>query len=709
MSIIQTIREKGAIFIIAAIAISLIGFIFMDSMSSTGKLFGGGDQTTIGEVNGENIDYHVFNKKVQELEQQYGGQGAQRNQLMQSAWDQLVAEKIIHEQFEKLGLVFTPKEMSAIMFSEDAPQQLKQAFTDKETGQYNIEQAKLWWSQVRQNKNEEQKNLIVSQVIDPMVLNTLYSKYTSMISGSMYQPAWMADLRKKEATQFSEINYVAVPYTTISDSSVAVSNAEIEDYIKNHKAAFKQESGVMLSYVAFSAAPNKEDSQRVFNAMQELKPQFEADSNAKFFLGRNASAVPFFDGYIPGSKIQVPNKEAIVSLPVGGVYGPYLDGKNYVLAKMIDVKTMPDSFKVRHILLGTINPQTQQPLLPDSTAKRLADSIATAIQNGADFNALEQKYSTDEGAKQTQGVMTFDLQTIQGDNFAKEFGRFLLNDNGEKKKVVKTEFGYHYIEILDKIHPEPAYKIAYMAREIDPSDATINHANSEAVKLSANARNLKAFNEYTSRNGLAKIDLPMPLQENDFQFGNYSDARNVIKWAFENKEGSVSEPLSLGNDFVVVAIDKKLRKGLQDVQTARPVVEPILRNRKKAEQIKKKINNPATLESVAQTFHTQVLSTGEDSSLTFTAQIINGIGNEPKVAGAAFHKEYQNKISPAISGNTAVFLIKIKQIGEKIMDADALKQQLEMEQSRQLQMIMQQTFAGLRKTADVEDYRSKFF
>lgn len=709
MSIIQTIREKGAIFVIAAIAISLIGFIFMDSMSSTGKLFGGGDQTTIGVVNGESIDYHVFNKKVTEMEQQYGNQAGQRNQLMQGAWDQLVAEKIIHEQFENLGLVFTPREMSAIMFSEDAPQQLKQAFTDKNTGQYDIEQAKLWWSQVKQNKNEEQKNAIVSQVIDPMVLNTLYNKYTSMIAGSMYQPNWLKEVNKQEATQFSVINYVAIPYTSISDSSVSVTDAEIKAYINKHEAAFQQETGVMLSYVAFSAAPNAQDSQRIFKSLEELRPQFEADSNAKFFLGRNASAIPFFDGYLPGSKIQVPNKEAIMDMPVGGVYGPYLDGKNYVLAKKLDVKILPDSFKVRHILLGTINPQTQQPLLPDSTAKRLADSIATAIKNGADFNSLEQKYSTDEGAKQTNGVMTFDLQTIQSDNFAKEFGKFLLNENGETRKVVKTEFGYHYIEILDKINPGPAYKIAYMAREIDPSDATINHANSEAVKLSATARNLKAFNEYASKNGLAKIDLPVAIKENDFQFGSYTDARNVIKWAFENKEGDVSEPFSLGNDFVVVAIGKKLQEGLQDPATARPIVEPIIRNQKKAEQIKKKIGTAASLESVAQSFNAQVLSTGEDSTLTFNTQIINGIGNEPKVAGASFNKSYLSKLSPAIAGNTAVFLIKINNIGQKSITAEALQQQLEMEQSRQLQMAMQQTFAGLRKMAKIKDYRSKFF
>ncbi len=709
MSILQTIRERGTVLIIAVVAISLIGFVLMDSMSGSGSLFGGGNQTTLGIINGEKIDYHEFNQKVTEMETQFGNQSGQRNQIMEGAWEQMVAERIVDRQFKKLGLVFTPREMSSIMFSNDAPPQLKQAFSDPQTGQYDIEKAKQWWTQVKAQKNSEQRNAIISQVIDPMVLNSLYNKYTAMIAGSIYQPAWLKGMNENNDNHFAQISYVAIPYSTISDSSITVSDNEIESYVSKHKAAFQQEAGVMLSYVAFSAAPSKADSQRILKTIEELKAPFEADSNAKFFLGRNSSAIQLFDGYVSGSKLAVPNKDEIIALPDGGVFGPYLDGKNYVLAKKLETKILPDSFKVRHILLGTINPQTQQPLMPDSTAKRLADSIATAIQHGANFDELEQKYSTDEGAKQTNGVMTFDLQTVQSDNFAKEFGDFLIHSTGNEKKVVKTQFGYHYIEILDRIHPEPAYKIAYMAREIDPSDETINDANAKAVKLSAASKDVTAFNDYVAKNGLAKIDLPTEVKENDYQLGGYSDARNVIKWAFEAREGSVSEPFSVGDDFLVVAVDRKLKAGTEDARTARPVVEPIILNRKKAEQIEKKLNNASTLEAVAKTFNLQVLQTGEDSTLTFNAQIINGIGSEPKVAGASFDKEYQARISPAIPGNTGVFVIKVDKVGEKQVAPEALQQRQLMMPAQQVQMALQQSFAGLRKIAKIKDYRSKFF
>jgi len=177
MSIIQTIREKGAVIVIAIIALSLIGFILMDSRSGTGKLFGGGNTTTIGSVNGDKIELSDFNDKVKEMEQQYQNSGsAPTDQIKQSTWDQMVAEKIVTEQFNDLGIAFTPKEMSSIMFSDEAPQQLKQAFTNKETGQYDIAQAQQWWAQTKKTKNEEQRKAINSQVIEPMRLNSLYTK-----------------------------------------------------------------------------------------------------------------------------------------------------------------------------------------------------------------------------------------------------------------------------------------------------------------------------------------------------------------------------------------------------------------------------------------------------------------------------------------------------------------------------------------------------
>jgi peptidyl-prolyl cis-trans isomerase D len=300
--------------------------------------------------------------------------------------------------------------------------------------------------------------------------------------------------------------------------------------------------------------------------------------------------------------------------------------------------------------------------------------------------------------------------TIQGENFAKEFGEFLLNEKGETKKVVKTQFGWHYIEILEKKDFQPAYKIAYMAREIAPSDETINAANTAAIKLSGSAKDEKSFNEYIAKNGLNKITVPNLVKENDFQLGGLQDARAIVRWAFDAQQGAVSEPFTVKDDFVVAILDRRVKEGIPDVPTARPMVESVIRNSKKADEIKKKLNNPATLEAAATAYNLQVLNTGTDSTLTFDAQIINGIGNEPKVAGAAFDKNYQTKVSPPIAGNTGVFVIKVNSVSAKApLSPDLLSQQRQQEYSRNLQSALGQSFNSLKKMTKVKDLRSKFF
>lgn len=711
MSIIQTIRDKGAVIVIAIIALSLIGFLLMDSRSGTGKLFGGGNTTTLGSVNGDKIELDDFNSKVKETEQQNPNGGAgQTEQLRQSTWDQMVAEKIVTQQFDNLGIAFTPKEMFSIMFSENAPQQLKQAFTNKETGQYDIEQVKQWWAQTKKTKNEEQRNAITAQVIEPMRLNSLYTKYTSMIAGSLYIPKWLEKVQAEQKNNFAGISYVAASYTLISDSVVKVTDKEIEDYLDKNKLKFKQEGGRMISYVSFSATANSLDSVRIKKSLEELKPGFTADTSVKPFLVRNSSAIDYFDGYTPKAKMQMPFKDSIISLPDGAVFGPYQDEKNYVLSKKVSTKILPDSFKCRHILIGTNDPQSGQALMPDSTAHKLADSIATAIKNGANFDSLETKYSTDKVAHKDKGVMNFDLTTIQGDNFAKEFGDFLLNEKAETKKVVKTQFGWHYIEILDKKNLEPTYKIAYMAKEIAPSDETINAANAAATKISGQARDKQSFDKYVAQNGLKEVSVPTVVKENDFQLGGLQDARQMIKWAFDANEGDVSEPFSIKDAFVVAVVDRKVNEGVPDAKTARPMVESTIKNIKKADEIKKKLNNPSTLEAAAKVYNLQVLNTGADSTLTFDAQLINGIGNEPKVAGASFNKEYLAKVSPPIAGNTGVFVIKVNSVSVKrAASQEMLSQQKNSEMNRNQQTTLGQSFASLKKMATIKDNRSKFF
>jgi peptidyl-prolyl cis-trans isomerase D len=708
MQIIQNIREKGSAIVIGVIALSLIGFIMMDSRTASSR---SSSSSSIGKINGETIDSKTLVDKVKQLEDQRGGHvsGSELYQLRQSAWDQLVAEKVLSSEFDKLGLVFSPKELSSILFSEDAPQTLKQAFTDKTTGQYDINKAKEWWAQAKKAKGE-QRDAIDAQIVEPLILQTLANKYSSLIAASAYYPTWMQEKENAEANSFANISYVSVPYNTISDSTMKVSDDELTDYMSKHKNIYKQDGGRIISYVSFSALPSNADTVKTLELVSNLKSAFAADTNSKAFVARNMSAIAFDDSYTLKSKLAMSQKDSVAALTNSAVFGPYLDGKNIVLAKMLGSRQLPDSVKCRHILIATKNQQTGEPTLSDSLAKARIDSIETAIKGGADFNTMVLKYSDDQGSKDKKGEYDFSAAQLAGPNsLAKEFGETIFYGATGDKKIVKTEFGYHYIEVLNQKNFETAYKIAYVAKEILPSDETINGASAQATKMYNEARDAKAVEAYVAKNGLRKIDIPTLVKENDYQFGSLQDARQLIKWAFEAKQGDVSEPFNIEDQFVVAVLDKIQPEGLPDAKTARPMVEQTVRNLKKADEIIKKLGSSPTLDAAAAAYKVQVNTAGADSTITFSSQIINGIGQEPKLIGAAFNKANQTKASEPIAGTNGVYVIKVNSIGNKAAVAPELASTLVAEKTRTMVQTTYSFFESLKKIADIKDNRSKIF
>ncbi len=709
MQIIQTIRDKGAAIVIAVIALSLIGFILMDAKQGGGSMFGS-MSTNVGKVNGEVIEVSDFNNRVnmvqaqEERSGQRGGSG-RIYQIREQMWNQLVAEKIFFNETGKLGIELSSKELSGILLSNDPsnPFMQEQTLLDPQ-GRLDIAKAQKAISEDIKKAKGEQRMMVDNQIINPLKLSTAVTKYSGLLNASAYYPAWMQKKDMDEAKNFATISYVTVPFSEISDSAVSVSDADIDAYVKKNKDLFKQEAGRMISYVTFSQLPNKEDSNRTRLMIEDLKAPFAADTNAKMFVARNASAIDFDDRFQSKSKYTTPYIDSIISAPAGTVYGPYIDGKNSVLAKVVGTRSLPDSASARHILIQTYDPQAKVQKMPDSTAKRLADSILVAVNNGADFAALAQKYSDDPGSKIKGG----ELSTFAYDAMVPEFAEYSFTQPVGSKGVVKTVYGYHVINVLKQKDQKPAYKIAFLAKAIDPSDATINHASLQATKASAE-KDAKSLAAYAAKNGYSLTQNPTVIKENDFSVGALQDARSLVRWTFEAKKGDVSDVFNIGDQFVVATVDKVFKEGVQDAATARPGAEVIVRKQKKAAIIIKKIGENPTLEATAAAYNRQVTEAGADSSITMASQIINGLGVEPKVIGASFNKAYQAKPSPAFEGTNGVYVLKVTSIQRKPEDNPEVAAQQAASKLANLRSQTNNWYEGLKSQADIKDKRSTHF
>jgi peptidyl-prolyl cis-trans isomerase D len=694
MSIIQNIRERGAWIIFGIIAIALIAFILQDGI---GRKNGGTDLLTLGKVNGEVINKIEFDEKLDIQLKQYASQGVKREQMIGYLWEQELTRLLFKSEANKLGINVGSKEMSDVLFGNESP--FKQEFTDPATGEFKINDAKNAIAQIKKGKNKEQIKQIEKFYIEPSIENRIRNKYQALVVKGVQVPKWLIEKQYTDLNNFASINFVQVPYNTISDSSIKVTNEDVAAYIKENAAAYQvEETARKIGYVGFSAAPTAADSLNTKNEINALKEAFKNTPDAAVYLNKVGTEIPYYNSYISKKAMQIPQKDSVLNVGVGNTYGPYVDGRNYTIAKILGVKQWSDSTSVRHILIATTNPQNGQQIKDDSSAKKLIDSISLAIRGGASFDALCEKYSDDGSSKSKGGNLGMFAQA----QMVPTFNDFAFDNPVGTKSVIKTDFGYHYVEILKQTAKGPAYKIAYLSKAINPSNETINAASTAAAQFSSTSKDVKSFNENAVK--LGKQVLPaVGIKQNDFEIQGLGETRQMVRWVYEKKVNDVSEAFELGDTYIVAVITGEDKAGLASVETAKPQVEGIIRDQKKAEKIKPTLKG-SSIDAIAASVKSIVQRA---DSLNFTYSVIPGLGNEPKLVGAAFNKTLVNKLSAPIAGNAGVFVISVNNVSasQAIQDANFFKE----ESINRTRSAIFRSNTSLKKVAKIVDNRSKIF
>ncbi len=668
MSVIQKIQEKYAKLMAVVIAIALLTFVVMLAFENGGTLFQSGRTNTVGVINGEKIDAIAFNKAIDRQEASMQAQGypsgaATRQQAIDGAWNQELGRIVMTSELEKLGVQIGKKEMGDILYGPNAPQDLKQQFTDPQTGIYNAQMAKQQIDQMMKSKQtpEAQKEQFNSYV-DQLEFMRMNEKYNSLLTNTTNFPKWLIEKQNADNSQLASISLVREFYTSIPDSAVNVSDKEIENYISKHKDDFKQEETRNIAYVSFSALPTSADSIAIKERLLALKPEFDSTADLQLFLDRQGVGT-YYNSFISGKNIQIAVKDSIFKTPVGNVYGPYIDGGSYSLAKIVAVKTQPDTVKVRHILVATTqsDPQSGQTVTVRDTvsAKKLIDSIRTVIQTGANFDSIAAKLSDDPGSKDKGGV----YENVTSGGMVPEFNEYIFNNTTGSKGIVKTEFGYHYIEILSQKGASPAYKIAYLSFPIEASQETDANASNEATLFAGNSRNQKSFDanaEKLRSKGINKL-LVNDITPNDYQLQGLGVSRALVRSIYDADLGEVLQPERIGESYIVAVVTEVNKKGTQSAAKARPQVEPLLRNHKKAELIQKKIGSITSLEAAATALGGKSIESVDSLRMSGSQSTI--VSSEPKVIGAAFHPANKGKVVPvAIEGTSGVYVVKVNNV-----------------------------------------------
>ncbi len=712
MSVIQKIQDKYGKVMAVIIGLALVVFVIMLAFENGGSLFRG-DTTTVGKVNGETIEYNSFvgmvEQQTQMLEQQRMGATGEMlaQQANESAWNTEIARILLSQEAEKLGVEIGKKELNDLLFGSNPPQELQQAFTDPQTGIYDPAVAQQQIQSIRSKGSAEQK-MSLNAFLEQVVFQRLAEKYDALLSNSINFPKWMFEKENAQGALISKVSFVREPYSGISDSTVKVSDSEIQNYIDKHKKDFKQTESRSISYVAFNAEPSGSDSAAIVQSLEELKPAFDSATNIKQFL-MSQGVNNYYDGFISENRIMIPNKDAILGVGVGNIYGPYVDGDRYAMSKVVAARPIADTVSIRHILIGLYqqDPNTGQrvQIRDTASAKKLADSIALAIRNGSSFDSLVTQFSNDAGSAANGGR----IEDIPSGQNVPEFNDFTLANPVGTKGVIKTEFGYHYVEILSQKGRAMGYKVAYLSKPIEASVETDMAANNEATKFAAAATDAKSFSAQAEKlqkeKGIFK-SVGQDIPPSGAMIQGLGASRSFVKNIYNAKLGEVLQPERVGDYYVVGLVTEVNKEGTVSVEKARPMVAPLLMNEKKAEIITKKIGKVTTLEAAANLLKKTVEVA---DSLRFDGQAASALGFEPKVIGAAFNKANLNKVvNEPIAGSQGVYVVRVDNISSTPVQTNTEEsRQMMMSQARQQSQF--QSLQALREAAEIKDYRRKFF
>lgn len=636
------------------------------------------------------------------------GQNMQPGMLNGQAWNFVVQQTILKQELNKLGIGFTAKELADVLFGDNPPQWMQQQFTDPKTGIFDANAARQQFNQIKKNADDPRVQQIQKQFIDPTTQQALYTKFSALISGAAYVPKWMAEKTNADNNSIAKASFVFVPYSSINDSTVKVSDDDINTYLKKHETEYKRDDETRtVQFVNFSETPTATDSAAVRDALTSLKTAFASTTDVASFVVSKNSDVVYNNTFTTKKDLKDAAADTLTKLKDGEVYGPYINNGEYEIAKLVGKRTVPDSVKVRHILIKT---QDQgKDVLPDSVAKKRIDSISIAIEHGANFDSMVQKYSDDPGSKGTHGE--YDFPYSQFSTISREFAEAAFyNPVGTKKTVHvanSTYAGYHYIEVLSQKNMQDAYNIAYVAKPINASNETINTASNAAAQFATASKDEKSFAETAKKDKLTPIS-SQEIKKEDYSLNTMGgENRDLIKWIFKNDVGTVSDPFEVGDQYVVAMVTSIDKKGLPSAKTARPLVENFVRNEKKAQTIINTKMKGSTLDDVAKN---SGVSVQNSDSLSFQSPAIPNLGFEPKLLGAAFNKNLTSKISDPIAGTAGVFVVKSNGV-TALASTGMSVEQVQTNLRRQLQQQQNNggVFEALRKSASITDNRSDFY
>lgn len=712
MATLQKIRNKGGVLVAGVIGLALLAFIMGDLFSSGPSVLSK-KRLEVAEIDGNSINILDYNQKIEELADFYkvsynlpSLDAQTMESIKDETWRTTVREVILGKAYRNLGINVSNDELITMLQGDsinaggvnvimDEPHPIiKSWFTNPETGEFNRYQMINYFNAISNPAyKEEQKRWIFleNQIVD----ERMSQKYFSLVRKGIQPSKLDSESYARESGSTVDFSFVYQSFTSIPDEQVSVTEDELKEYYNNHQNEYRQEDARSLEYVIFELLPSAKDDENARSYVSQSKTAFQRAESAILFVNSNSDK-PFTDKNYSRTELSALISDSIFSAEPGFVAGPYFENGSYKLTRLIDFVNVPDSVRARHILI-TLSVQRDE-----ARAKTIADSLKNLIDKGGDFNQLARDFSADDNNKNIGG----DLGWFTEGRMEKTFSDPCFTGKTGDVTVAQTNYGFHVIKIENQSPRVKKARIATLEREVISSDETNQEIYSKAVDFNAKSSTLDQFRaNYESQKITPRFATDFGPNENSLP--GLESSRDIIRWAFENEKGAVSQIFDLGDKYIVAALTEVKVKGFSPFEDVKAEIETAVKKEKKLEKlasdIKTRIASATGIDAVSSLLGVPV---SDAQKVRFTNPYVSNVGLEPVVVAYAFTLE-SGKVSEPVKGSNGVFVIQVNN-SEIPAEPEVASAEFRLKYGLSSRAAYE-GYEALQEKAEIKDERIKFF
>jgi|688.fasta_scaffold10216_15 peptidyl-prolyl cis-trans isomerase D len=698
MGLMNSMRNRGGL-LVGVIAFAIVAFLAGDVLISGQNIFGGAP-SEIGLINGNKVAIADFQTKLDANIEQYKKSTGQSNlnesmtgYLVDQTWNQVVYDEVMKEHIAKSNIKVSPEELFDMVQGSNPHPEVRRAFSNPQTGAFDPAQVLNFLKNMDQQDPSGETRAQWLNFEKAIQDERVRQKYMNAVKAGMYVPTAFAKADYMEKNKSANATFVMLDYTSVSDSAVTVSESDISNYYNANKYKYKQaENTRSFDYVSIDVTPSKEDTIETKKWIDEQTAGLVSSTNDSSYVNLNAET-KYNGAYAKKGELPASLDTIMFSKPQGFVYGPFIDAGSYKVAKLIGIKSLPDSVRARHILINGNSAEA---------AKKTADSLKTLIDNGANFAVLAMQYSTD-GSKDQGG----DLGYFDNKKMVQPFTEFCFKGTKGKIGVVQSQFGFHIIEITDQKNFNKQITVGVIDRSITPSNSTTQALFGKANTLLSSISSAKEFEALKLTDGFSKR-VADDIKQTDRFVAGIESPRELIRWAYKADVDDISPLFEAGNKYVFARLTKVKNAGTVPMEYLKSELEAGARKEKKVALLKDKMTaamaGNVRIDQVAQKLGTIA---NPATGLSFAMPIIPGVAREASVVGTVFGSEKGKLIGP-LEGERGVYLVYVDNFVDALPLPDYTNNKIDqfnMSKSR----VDNEFLEGLKKSAKIVDNRIIFY